>query len=111
MLVCSAYPKNLRAEMHMNFKNHHSLVRGLPHVDGGPLLDTFPVGADLLVAVGARDRGLARDDAVVVAELDAVAVGREEDSGANELVVLKDGQMDVYTRTAFIFAQKWMKAL
>ena len=59
-----------------------------PHVDGGSLLDALAVGADLLVAVGPDDGGLAGDDAVVVAELDAVAVRGEEDRRAHELVVL-----------------------
>ena len=63
-------------------------MTGLPHVDGGSLLDSLAVGADLLVAVGTDDGGLAGDDAVVVAELDAVAVRGEEDRRAHELVVL-----------------------
>ena len=66
----------------------NSLVTGLPHVDGGSLLDSLAVGADLLVPVGPDDGGLAGDDAVVVAELDAVAVRGEEDRRAHELVVL-----------------------
>ena len=65
-----------------------SLVSGLPHVDGGAVLDAVDVGARLLVAVVAADQRLAGHDAVIVVELQSVAVRREERRTPGQLVVL-----------------------
>ena len=66
-----------------------SLVSGLPHVDSGAVLDTVDVRARLLVAVVAADQRLSRHDAVIVGELQSVAVRREERRSPRQLVVLE----------------------
>lgn len=54
------------------------------------MLDAVHVSARLLVSVVAADQRLAGDDAVLVVELDAVAVGGEERRSAREFVVLNE---------------------
>ena len=69
-----------------------SLVSGLPHVDCGSVLDAVDVRARLLVAVVAADQRLAGHDAVIVGELQSVAVRREERRTPGQLVVLLNGR-------------------
>ena len=67
-------------------------MSGLPHVDGGAVLDAVDVRARLLVAVVAADQRLSRHDAVIVGELQSVAVRREERRTPGQLVVLLNGR-------------------
>ena len=67
-------------------------MSGLPHVDCLPVLDAVDVRARLLVAVVAADQRLSRHDAVIVGELQSVAVRREERRTPGQLVVLLNGR-------------------
>ena len=67
-------------------------MAGLPHVDSGAVLDAVDVRARFLVAVVAADQRLAGHDAVIVVELQSVAVRREERRTPGQLVVLLNGR-------------------
>jgi hypothetical protein len=64
-------------------------VAGLPRVCRRTVLDSLVVAALLFISVRSADLGRALDPALVVVELESVAVGSKDPRGPGELVVLQ----------------------
>ena len=75
-------------------------MAGFPKISGRSMLDSIDINASLFVPVGAFDVGLAIDAALVIIELNAVAIGSKENGLSVGNIVLVG---------ANLFALVWKK--